>query len=650
MAAPTTTEAFLDLVAQSGVADRERLDDYLRRQREAQTLPEAPDRLAAALVHEGLLTDFQAGQLLKGRWRGFVVNGKYKLLELLGAGGMGTVYLCEHTGMHRRVALKVLPPHKADDPATVDRFCREARAAAALDHPNIVRAHDLDFDGKQHFLVMEYVDGCSLHYLVKKHGPLDVFRAAQYVGQAALGLEHAHEQGLVHRDIKPANLLVDRGGTVKILDLGLARFFNDAADNLTKLHEEGLVGTVDYLAPEQALDSHVDIRADIYSLGMTFYYLLAGHHPFHDGTSAQKLLWHQTRQPRPVRAVRPEVPGELAAILERMIAKDLRRRYQTPAEVLEALAPWLAAPVPPPSAEEMPRLSPAAAAEPSGPGSHPPASRNLAGFGLSRTGWSGAVAPDSRPPAATPRPAPAALDEAFVELAPPPRARGPRSGTRRSGSGTKAARRPRGAKVGWAVAGLATVAVVVVGVLVWILAQAMAGPRDAGAPDANADREKEARQPGGGPQDAQGVSIQADPRGHRIHTPHYDAVVETDGCLTSLRVGGTEFLWSGGKVSRGSYFFQEKGGGRLAAIGRRPGRGQPHHGPQPDGRDHLRVRSGLADLVPHQRHGRALEVLPGVRSHGPGRQEPGLRRAAQAPADQALGEHLLVRRPLQVNR
>src|SRR5262249_5685100 len=153
----------------------------------------------------------------------------------------------------------------AKDPAALNRFLREARAVAALDHPNIVHAYDIDQDNDLHFLVMEYVDGSNLQDLVKKVGPLEVTRACHYIRQAALALQHAHEKGLVHRDVKPGNILVDRAGTVKILDMGLARFFHDEDDNLTRKYNEDVLGTADYLSPEQALDSHdVDIRADIY--------------------------------------------------------------------------------------------------------------------------------------------------------------------------------------------------------------------------------------------------------------------------------------------------------------------------------------------------------------------------------------------------
>src|SRR5438876_958011 len=198
--------------------------------------------------------------------------------------------------------------------------------------------------------------------MVNRGGPLDPIRAAHYIRQAALGLQHAHEiAGLVHRDIKPGNILIDRGGIVKVLDMGLARFFHDEDDVLTKKYDENVLGTADYLAPEQALDSHsVDIRADIYSLGATFYFILTGTTPFNEGTVAQKLIWHQTRQPKSVQVLRPEVPAEISAIVEKMMAKDPAQRYQTPADVAEVLGPWTQQPIPPPPDKEMPRLSPAA--------------------------------------------------------------------------------------------------------------------------------------------------------------------------------------------------------------------------------------------------------------------------------------------------
>jgi serine/threonine protein kinase len=363
-------DAFLDLVNKSGVVEPVRLDTYVDKLRAARTLPPDAAKLAGLLVRDAVLTQFQAQQLLAGKWKGFFI-GKYKVLEKLGSGGMGTVYLAEHKFMKRRVAIKVLPKSKALEPSSLERFYREAKAIAALDHPNIVRAYDIDQDKlpdgtELHFLVMEYVDGSSLQDIVRVKGALDCARAAHYIYQAAQGLQHAHAMGLVHRDIKPGNLLVDRSGTVKILDMGLARFFNDDQDVLTKKYDENVLGTADYLAPEQALDSHsVDIRADIYSLGGTFYFLLTSRSPFGEGTVAQKLIWHQTRRPKPVRDLRGDVPEELVVVLEKMMHKAPAERFQVPSDLVQALANWAQCDNAAPAESEMPALSPAARATPS---------------------------------------------------------------------------------------------------------------------------------------------------------------------------------------------------------------------------------------------------------------------------------------------
>ena len=185
-------------------------------------------------------------------------------------------------------------------------------------------------------------------------------RAVSCIRQTARGLQYFYEQGLIHRDIKPGNILLDRQGTVKVLDMGLARFFRDTKDQLTQDDTKGsILGTADYLAPEQALDSHhATIQADIYSLGATFYFLLTGSAPFEEGTIAQKMLWHQVRQPPRLQTWRDDVPAELEAVLLRMMAKEPAQRFATPAEVVKALQPW-DAPCPPPTEEELPLLCPA---------------------------------------------------------------------------------------------------------------------------------------------------------------------------------------------------------------------------------------------------------------------------------------------------
>jgi serine/threonine protein kinase len=359
MPAPTTVPEFMDLVRRSGLIPDLKLDELLERQRNAGTLPQAIDPIATLLVRESLLTFFQAKQLKLGRYKRFTIGTKYRLLELIGAGGMGAVYLCEHTLMRRLVALKVLPVEKLEDKSNEERFYREARAVAALDHPNIVRAYDIDHYERLHFLVMEYVDGTSLQEIVaryvmekKQFAPI---RAAHYIAQAAVGMQHGHELGMVHRDIKPGNLLLDRTGVIKVLDMGLARFFNKQQDSVTEKYDDKCVlGTADYLAPEQAVSNMVDIRADIYALGGTLYFMLTGQTPFPDGTIAAKLVAHQTKEPRPVEAFRQDVPQGLLAVLRKMMAKEPVDRYQEPIEVAQALAEWADQPITPPPAREMP--------------------------------------------------------------------------------------------------------------------------------------------------------------------------------------------------------------------------------------------------------------------------------------------------------
>lgn len=339
-------DTFLDLVRRSGLVDADRLKAALAdiRREELREASDETDFLAGQLVESGLLTRWQCDKLLEGRHKGFFL-GRYKLLDHLGTGGMSSVYLAEHVLMQRRVAIKVLPKSRVADTSYLARFHREAQAAAALDHRNIVRAYDVDNDGDVHYLVMEYVEGRDLQNIVKEDGPLDYAKAAEYLRQSAEGLAHAHEAGLIHRDVKPANLLIDHRGVVKVLDLGLARFTSEEdRASLTVAYDENVLGTADYLAPEQAIDSHgVDSRADIYSLGCSFFYVLTGHAPFPEGTLPQRLMKHQKEPPPPIRDERPDAPQDLVDICERMMAKKPDDRYQSMNEVAEALIGWLAA-------------------------------------------------------------------------------------------------------------------------------------------------------------------------------------------------------------------------------------------------------------------------------------------------------------------
>jgi tRNA A-37 threonylcarbamoyl transferase component Bud32 len=283
-----------------------------------------------------------------------VDHPRYRVLGLLGQGGMGAVYRAEHRRMERPVALKVINPRLMRHPATVERFHQEVRAAARLIHPHIVTAHDADQAGGLHFLVMEYVEGQSLADVVGQRGPLPVGLACDYVRQAALGLQHAHERGMVHRDVKPANLMLAPGGVVKILDFGLARLPHTGDGTPGVVPPAGpltgagaVMGTADYIAPEQADDPRTaDIRADIYSLGCTLFHLLAARPPFAVGTVAEKLARHRATPLPLLHALRPEVPAGLEAVVARMTAKDPADRYAAPAAVAEALAPFSVAPPP----------------------------------------------------------------------------------------------------------------------------------------------------------------------------------------------------------------------------------------------------------------------------------------------------------------
>ncbi|HQR07269.1 MAG TPA: serine/threonine-protein kinase [Gemmatales bacterium] len=351
----SSSEAFLTLLRKSLLIEESKLDEAIA---SLQDITNAdPKDIAQAFINMGLLTRFQVRLLLQGKWRGFFIAGKYRLLDMIGEGGMGKVYLCEHKRMQRLVAIKVLPVRLANDEAARERFDREARAIASLNHMNIVQAYDIDSHDGMHYIVMEFVDGVSLQALVALRGPLTVARAVNYLGQAAEGLQHGHEMGLVHRDIKPANLLLGRDGTIKVLDYGLARFFDNRGDDFTRRHEgNSIIGTADYLAPEQAIDcSDVDVRADLYALGCTSYYLLTGQPPFgKDIPTHTKLLMHQSKDPAPLRELRPDLDPGLCDVIRKMIVKEPAQRYQQPKEVVEALRPWLNQPVAPPTDDEIP--------------------------------------------------------------------------------------------------------------------------------------------------------------------------------------------------------------------------------------------------------------------------------------------------------
>jgi hypothetical protein len=272
-------------------------------------------------------------------------NPQYEVLRELGRGGMGVVYLAKNKLMDRLEVLKVVNKALLDRPGAVERFLREIRSAAKLHHPNIVSAYSAVQAGELLAFAMEYVEGEDLARLVQRQGPLSVVDACSYVQQAALGLQHAFEKDMVHRDMKPQNLILAREGTrhiVKVVDFGLAKVTRAKNEDATLTDDGAMLGTPAYVAPEQTLDAaNADIRADIYSLGCTLYYLLTGGPPFTGRSQYEVLHAHQSMEAKPPNLVRPEVPEELAAVVRTMMAKDPAQRYQTPMALVQALAPFV---------------------------------------------------------------------------------------------------------------------------------------------------------------------------------------------------------------------------------------------------------------------------------------------------------------------
>ncbi len=311
--------------------------------------------LALALAQANLLTRYQAARILAGKGEGLRL-GQYLLLEEVGRGGMGRVFRAHHEVMDRQVALKVLNRKLAKGEKAPDLFLREVRAASKLHHPNLVTAHDAWMTSVPYFLVFEFIDGPSLSSLVRARGPLPVGLACEYIRQAALGLAHAHERGLVHRDIKPGNLMLKPGekpaepGTVKICDFGLARLRpgwqgkGAVAVDSSELKSESIIGTPDYLAPEQARSlQNADARSDIYSLGCTLYFLLTGQPPYPGESTLEKVIRHGTEPVPDPRVVRPDIPEGVVQILHEMMAKDPAQRPTNARELAESLLPYVEA-------------------------------------------------------------------------------------------------------------------------------------------------------------------------------------------------------------------------------------------------------------------------------------------------------------------
>jgi serine/threonine protein kinase/formylglycine-generating enzyme required for sulfatase activity len=305
--------------------------------------PECRDdakHLARELLRQKALTEYQLQEAYLGNAKNLVL-GNYVILEKIGEGGMGQVFRARHRRMDRMVAIKMLPSGIGEDSAAVERFKREVKAAAKMNHPNIVTAYDADEADGRHFLVMEYVEGTDLSALVRSNGPLPVDEAVECALQAARGLEYAHRRGVVHRDIKPANLLLDREGTVKLLDMGLARLEPAAGVAESELTGTGqMMGTVDYMSPEQAFDTkHADEGSDVYSLGCALWYLLTGRSVFAaEGGVMKKLLAHRERSVPSLQSACAAATPALEGVFAKMLAKQPGDRYQTMAEVIDGLA------------------------------------------------------------------------------------------------------------------------------------------------------------------------------------------------------------------------------------------------------------------------------------------------------------------------
>ncbi len=323
----------------SGLVTEDQLDEAAARLKQKNgaaksAATEVSDRdLAAMMVAQESLTAYQADQLLSGRTK--LTLGPYIITDWIGQGGMGQVFKAVHEMMGRESAIKVLPLHKKTS-ESIENFRREIRTQAKLDHPNLVRAYDAGEDGNVHYLVVEYVEGTDLRRLVRTKGMVTVQQAASIIKQAAEGLEHAHQRGLIHRDIKPGNILVTASGVAKVSDLGLAGHLTDNEGRSGKI-----VGTADYLAPEQ-IRSPLDVSkvADIYALGCTLYYAITGKVPFPGGNAKSKARRHLEETPWHPRRFNPEVSDEFVDLIGDMMEKDPRERIQSALEVAERLTPW----------------------------------------------------------------------------------------------------------------------------------------------------------------------------------------------------------------------------------------------------------------------------------------------------------------------
>ncbi|MBX6316712.1 MAG: serine/threonine protein kinase, partial [Isosphaeraceae bacterium] len=304
----------------------------------ASARPDDPVRLAQVLIEQGALTPYQARKLLAGQTKGFFLGG-YRILRRLGEGGMGKVYLAVHEADGTKVAIKVLPPKKAlEEAQALHRFRREMELSQRVRHPNIARTIDVGAEDGVHYMVMEYIRGDSLYHLVRERGPWRVPDAARYFLKVLDGLNAAHDAGVIHRDIKPSNLMVTPEGDARILDLGLAKAMGDE-NPLTRPNV--VIGTLDYASPEQLSDAaSADVRSDLYSLGCTLYFALAGRPPFEGGDVINKIYKQRMEDPEPLERIAQGVPAAFAAIVRKLMAKEPADRYPSGRDLQADLARW----------------------------------------------------------------------------------------------------------------------------------------------------------------------------------------------------------------------------------------------------------------------------------------------------------------------
>jgi eukaryotic-like serine/threonine-protein kinase len=340
-------DRFVRAIRKSGLLAAGKLDAHLAEA--PATTSRNAEKLGEFLVERGALTHFQVTKLKQGTFQGLAL-GPYRILSPLGRGGMGTVYLAHDTrkpeGKHGLVALKVLPPKRArEEDRTLARFIREMDLAQRVSHPHLTKTYEAGDLGGVHYIAMEYIRGQSLRKLIGDRGPVSVPRAARLFSEVADGLQSAHELGLVHRDLKPSNIMVTPNGHAKVLDMGLALAVDEELPTDKKIvgGQGYVVGTMDYIAPEQVDDpSKVDARADLYGLGCSIYYALAGQPPFPGGTSLEKMKLHRTTYADPLSDFNPTVPAEFSRIVERLMEKNPADRYKSAAAVRDALRPWVA--------------------------------------------------------------------------------------------------------------------------------------------------------------------------------------------------------------------------------------------------------------------------------------------------------------------